>query len=160
MDYSLLVGIHDSVKGNSRNIRDNTLAVFDPKAGRIGTGPRSKASMKEALATSDPVQLGPSSAHLPEMPPPERTFCYFYQDFGGFAATDELNLPRQEIYYIGIIDIFTKYNTTKKLEHFFKSFGNDPTKISAVHPNLYGYRFLNFMKSCIHGNSTVKSPAH
>lgn len=28
MDYSLLVGIHDMVKGNKENIRDSTLAEF------------------------------------------------------------------------------------------------------------------------------------
>ncbi len=86
-------------------------------------------ALKEALAESDLVQLGPSSARLPEMSPPERTYCYFYQDLGGFGATDELNLPGQEIYYLGIIDIFTEYNATKKLEHFFKSIGNDPVCI-------------------------------
>lgn len=129
MDYSLLVGIHDTVEGNSSNIRDNTLAVFEPRemTGRRNMGSLSKAAaLKEALAESDLVQLGPSSARLPDAPPLERTYCYFYQDFGGFGATDELNLPGQELYYIGIIDIFTLYNASKKAEHFFKSIGNDP----------------------------------
>ena len=126
MDYSLLIGIHDTVKGNSSNIRDNTLAIFEPKEVATNSSLSKAALLKEALAESDLVQLGPSSARLPEMPPPERTYCYFYQDFGGFAATNEMNLPEKEIYYIGIIDILTYYNSTKKMEHFFRSIGNDP----------------------------------
>ena len=154
MDYSLLVGIHDTVKGNSSNIRDNTLAVFEPKEPNESSQRKSLSkaqAMKEALAGSEFVQLGPSSARLPEMAPPERTYCYFYQDFGGFAASDEMNLPGKEIYYLGIIDIFTNYNATKKFEHFFKSIGNDPLKISAVNPILYGQRFMSFMKNAIRG---------
>lgn len=126
MDYSLLIGIHDTVKGNSSNIRDNTLTIFEPKEVAANSTLSKAAQLKEALAESDLVQLGPSSARLPEMPPPERTYCYFYQDCGGFAATNEMNLPEREIYYIGIIDILTYYNTNKKLEHFFRSIGSDP----------------------------------
>jgi 1-phosphatidylinositol-4-phosphate 5-kinase len=126
MDYSLLIGIHDTVKGNSSNIRDNTLTIFEPKEVAANSTLSKAAQLKEALAESDLVQLGPSSARLPEMPPPERTYCYFYQDSGGFAATDEMNLPEKEIYYIGIIDVLTYYDTGKKLEHFFRSIGNDP----------------------------------
>ena len=54
-----------------------------------------------------------------------RKYCVFYQDEGGFGATDGHNSPLKEIYYIGIIDIFTKYTVAKKIEHFFKSIGND-----------------------------------
>ena len=142
MDYSLLIGIHDSVQGNSSNIRDNTLAVFEPRETIVkrNTSSLSKAeALKEALAESDLVQLGPSNARLPEMTPSERTYCYFYQDQGGFAATDELNLPGHEIYYVGIIDIFTKYNATKKLEHFFKSFAYDPVCVYLLYL-IYIYR--------------------
>ena len=129
MDYSFLIGIHDTVKGNSSNIRDNTLTIFEPKVVPANSPLPRATLLKEALADSDVIQLGPSSAKLPEMPPPERIYCYFYQDFGGFSATDETNLPEKEIYFIGIIDILTYYNSTKKLEHFFRSIGNDPVSL-------------------------------
>ncbi|KAJ3098394.1 Phosphatidylinositol-4-phosphate 5-kinase [Phlyctochytrium planicorne] len=183
MDYSLLVGYHDLVKGNADNIRDTTLAVFEPNAetlsrfqsgvpasspmsghpntqtsdrdrtigGILSTIRRgSKASaMRRTLVESDPVRLGPSTSRLPDDSPPERTNFLFYRDMGGFRATDENNNPLAEVYYIGIIDIFTQYSATKKLEHFFKSIAADSKKISAVNPMLYGRRFVNFMKNAI-----------
>jgi len=54
-----------------------------------------------------------------------RRHVLFYADSGGFQSTDEENYPLQEIYYLGIIDIFTEYNVVKKIEHYWKSVGND-----------------------------------
>ncbi|KAJ3033563.1 Phosphatidylinositol-4-phosphate 5-kinase, partial [Rhizophlyctis rosea] len=119
--------------------------------------PPSKAqAIKRALTRTEAIQLGPSSSRLPDDSPAERKYCVFYQDHGGFQSTDEANLPSQELYYVGIIDIFTKYDLTKKVEHVFKSIGNDKTKISAVHPRLYGTRFVKFMRDAISGGNSVK----
>ncbi|CAG8742395.1 6857_t:CDS:2 [Funneliformis caledonium] len=49
-------------------------------------------------------------------------------DDGGFSGTDEQNNPTNYIYYLGVIDILTPYNTVKKL------------MISVVHPRWYGKR--------------------
>ncbi|KAJ3114367.1 Phosphatidylinositol-4-phosphate 5-kinase [Phlyctochytrium bullatum] len=231
MDYSLLVGYHDLVKGNADNIRDTTLQVVEPNpetlsrlhsvslhhsvhqsatfgpgvtpavpapnsgansgtatptasappppglgtpslptapavgsdvpttpinaavaaVERHGTFRRSsKASaMRRTLAEVEPVRLGPSSARLPDDSPPERSNFLFYRELGGLRATGFTNEPLQEVYYIGIIDIFTKYDATKKAEHFFKSLTANSKKISAVKPPLYGQRFLAFMKNAI-----------
>ncbi|KAJ3040053.1 Phosphatidylinositol-4-phosphate 5-kinase [Rhizophlyctis rosea] len=67
----------------------------------------------------------------------------------GFQSTDDANLPSKEVYYFGIIDIFTRYDFTKRVEHAFKSIGYD--KILAVHPMLYGNRFVKFMRGAITG---------
>ncbi|KAL5032172.1 hypothetical protein BDV3_000763 [Batrachochytrium dendrobatidis] len=166
MDYSLLVGLHDVVKGNRDNIRDLTLSVFEPNPETLSrrataANRMSKAQViRKAMVESDIMQLGPSSSKLPDNAPPERRYCIFYQDEGGFRATDETNMPLKEIYYIGIIDIFTKYSATKKVEHFFKSFGNDSTKISAVNPMLYGKRFIEFMRNAIKGYTGDPSDAN
>ncbi|KAJ3210425.1 Phosphatidylinositol-4-phosphate 5-kinase [Dinochytrium kinnereticum] len=167
MDYSLLVGYHDLVKGNADNIRDTTLAVFEPNPETLSrlhhstTLPQtpvttstirrgSKASaMRRTLAESDPVRLGPSSSRLPDDSPPERSGFLFYRDMGGFRATDANDRPLQEVYYLGIIDVFTKYNASKKVEHFFKGLVADRNKISSVNPILYGTRFVKFMKNAI-----------
>ena len=51
------------------------------------------------------------------------------------------------IYIVGIIDYLQKFNTRKKLEHFFKGliYGKEKDMISAVRHDLYGQRFFNFM---------------
>lgn len=40
-----------------------------------------------------------------------------------------------------------EYNAKKRAEHTFKSFTADSTKISAVDPDFYAERFLNWMAS-------------
>lgn len=55
---------------------------------------------------------------------------------------------KHKIYFLGVIDILTEYNTKKKMEHFFKSlkYGNS---ISCIPPDLYGARFDEFICSRI-----------
>ena len=40
-----------------------------------------------------------------------------------------------------------EYNAKKRAEHTFKSFTADSTKISAVDPDFYAERFLNWMET-------------
>ncbi|KAJ3089317.1 Phosphatidylinositol-4-phosphate 5-kinase [Quaeritorhiza haematococci] len=163
MDYSLLVGIHDMVKGNKENIRDNTLSVYEPNPETLARstsayekekkrGSRSSTIMRKISDGSDGLFAGTTSGSLlPDETPEERRHVVFYQDQGGFQATNEEDEPLPTIYYVGIIDIFTKYDATKKIEHFFKSLSADKKKISAVNPIWYGARFLSFMKGAIKG---------
>jgi len=50
-----------------------------------------------------------------------------------------------EVYFLGIIDILQQYNAKKSAENFLKSFKFDRKQISAVHPNWYAERFVQFM---------------
>lgn len=67
----------------------------------------------------------------------------FEKDYGGISSADQ-----SCIYFIGIIDILTVYNFTKKLEHLVKSqlYGN---AVSCVPPEQYAERFLLYLKSII-----------
>jgi len=49
------------------------------------------------------------------------------------------------VYYIGIIDILTVFDLTKRAERFFKSIVYDSRGISSMNPVDYGQRFLSFM---------------
>ena len=76
MDYSLLIGIHDTVRGNQEHIRDQTLSVFEPNSDALSR--RATASTRKTKqqifkegVKSDLVQLGPSTSKLPENIPPE-----------------------------------------------------------------------------------------
>jgi 1-phosphatidylinositol-4-phosphate 5-kinase len=64
----------------------------------------------------------------------------------GSVTRNELSSPdNKEIYYMGIIDILTRYNTFKKFEYAFKGgvFGYD--QISCNPPDKYQQRFIEFL---------------
>jgi 1-phosphatidylinositol-4-phosphate 5-kinase len=56
------------------------------------------------------------------------------------------SIEKSAVYFIGIIDILTQYNTKKKFEHMFKSIKYDGNTISCVPPRQYADRFYRFMK--------------
>lgn len=58
-----------------------------------------------------------------------RRHCAFYADDGGFNATDALDQPADELYFLGVIDILTPYNYVKKVEHAWKALGNDKVSV-------------------------------
>mmetsp|Transcript_6602 Transcript_6602/g.8932 ORF Transcript_6602/g.8932 Transcript_6602/m.8932 type:complete len:820 (-) Transcript_6602:256-2715(-) len=53
--------------------------------------------------------------------------------------------PGREIYYLGIIDILQQYNMRKSMETVLRGVVSDVKTISAVSPEMYGDRFINFM---------------
>lgn len=79
--------------------------------------------MRKAVRRSDPKSL--DIAYLPSSDTGERRHFLFYQDEGGLRATDEFNQNLDTIYYLGVIDICTPYNTAKRIEHFWKSMTED-----------------------------------
>lgn len=68
---------------------------------------------------------------------------------GGIRAVDSLGEDMEMVYYIGIIDCLTNYNTFKKLETFFRTLRHRREAISAVPPHEYGSRFLKFISDNI-----------
>lgn len=71
MDYSLLIGVHDMLRGNKDNIRDTTLQSFQPNtkaAQRRATLMNRRASkaqvVRKAIAEANPDRLDVSK--LPE----------------------------------------------------------------------------------------------
>jgi len=166
MDYSLLVGCHNLNKGNKENIRDSTLSIIEPNPESLNKKFETKRTNKSkkdpmamalarAMAETEPVSLETSSSTLPESIPKVKKHFIFYRDDGGFRATDENNIELQEIYFLGIIDIFTNYNMKKKIENICKSVISDKKNISSVKPSFYAKRFLNFIEKSIGHDSKV-----
>lgn len=159
MDYSMLIGIHDTTRGNNDNLRDKTLRVFEPGAekqeesqipGQLTRTPsklehaRRVRELRESVKKERPV---PMEAATDVMPDEANRKGFFYKDDGGFRATNEENTPGNTIYYLGIIDCLTRYTIVKKAEHLWKGFGGHEPEISAIPPQRYGERFLRFISS-------------
>ncbi|KAG9074679.1 Phosphatidylinositol-4-phosphate 5-kinase [Ceratobasidium sp. 370] len=143
MDYSLLVGIHNVQRGNRDNLRKNTLKVLSPTPRRQPSSAR-KPKYEVRTATTLAVDL-------PDTNPGEQTRFIFYADDGGYRATGEDNTPLGTVYYLGVIDILTPWNTKKKLERMWKGLSADRHKISPVPSHEYGERFLAFLKAVMRG---------
>lgn len=150
MDYSLLIGIHDLRKGNSENIRDNTLSVFEPG----GLDSTKVVELRKALEATSPTALKEFDLVLGEY---DREGFTFYSDSGGYRATDEDNQPLNEIYYMGVIDYLTPYTFVKKVETFWKGLSHPRSSISAIPAADYGDRFLKFIKSIVRVNGSNSS---
>ncbi|GAA5874125.1 hypothetical protein JCM8547_008380 [Rhodosporidiobolus lusitaniae] len=163
MDYSLLTGIHNGVRGNSEGLREDKLSVFQPATVKVRRKPTQikrdadASALRKAVERSDPRALG-GVHELPEEDTSERRLFLFYQDEGGMCATGDNNEDLGVIYYLGIIDILTPYTFVKRVEHLFKGFQHDKHMISAVPPKEYGDRFLSFIKSIIRGNDESQRP--
>ncbi|WVR03196.1 hypothetical protein IAU60_000187 [Kwoniella sp. DSM 27419] len=163
MDYSLLVGIHNMERGNRDNMREKQLSMFHPDMPPPRRKPstikgNSEAShMRKAIRRSDPKMLDVVS-QLPSSDSADRRHFLFYQDEGGLRATDEANQNMDVIYYLGVIDICTPYNSVKKIEHLWKSMTEDRHQISCIDPTPYGQRFLNFLLSIMRGGDKSLRP--
>lgn len=98
-------------------------------------GQSEASNVRKAVRRSDPKMLDVVS-QLPTDGSSDRRHFLFYQDEGGLRATDEANNPEDVIYYLGIIDICTPYNTTKRIEHFWKSMTENAVSGRAALPNV------------------------
>ena len=87
-------------------------------------------AMRRLVRESDVQNL--ESIQLPEEDHGERQHLIFYQEDGGIRATDEENSNLDHIYYLGIIDILTPYNTLKKMEHVWKGLSADIVSYSPL----------------------------
>jgi hypothetical protein len=62
-----------------------------------------------------------------------------------------------EVYFIGIIDILTKFNWKKKCEHFAKMVRYCSNNMSCTPPQMYRDRFVNYMSKVIQKTSSFSS---
>nr|CCM14971.1 Putative phosphatidylinositol-4-phosphate-5-kinas e-likep ro tein [Leishmania guyanensis] len=148
MDYSFLVGIH------VLPLTGNTLSSVNP-GGLLGMLTRSvtDATLRTITTlgyTTAGDRLESPGADVAEF---ARSGVFldgrcFTADQGGMLSNKVPGL-RQEIYYIGIIDILQEYTARKALENAVLGSIYDRKRISCVQPNDYAARFIAFISSII-----------
>uniref|UniRef100_A0AAV1VGR8 PIPK domain-containing protein n=1 Tax=Peronospora matthiolae TaxID=2874970 RepID=A0AAV1VGR8_9STRA len=71
---------------------------------------------------------------------------FFCKDEGGICGRDQDGHKNGCVYFLGIIDILQQYNTRKIAETLFKGLRHNRKHISAVGPDFYGDRFIEYIE--------------
>lgn len=162
MDYSLLLGIHDHSR--DRNYKSlstgNTITNDGFEIVTRSRNPSLSCPHGRQVGCSDEEETLMSTGDLP----------WFRQDFGGLRSYtphhpvhdkseeayfpnmyDSINIDDLPVatYYLGMVDIFQKYNIRKKAERFWKTKFQqlNPNGISVTDPVTYANRFLDFVST-------------
>ncbi|KAL7133496.1 hypothetical protein ABFS83_12G144600 [Erythranthe nasuta] len=175
MDYSLLLGIHYRAPQNLRyglgivaededEISPRGLVLVprgsDDVSVIVGShirGSRLRATTSSTFGDEEVDLLLPGTARLQiqlGVNMPARAEHIPGKD-GGSTHRQMFHEAYDVVLYLGIIDILQEYNTTKKIEHAYKSVKFDSVSISAVDPAFYSRRFLGFIKKVFPPNSVV-----
>ena len=134
-DYSLLLGIHYINREKKTN---------DQKADDIQkekTGDNEDSILKESSLSDKSCDSRQEKLKA----------LIDFEDGGIISETGN------EVYYIGIIDILTKFNMKKKCEHFIKMVRYCSNNMSCTPPEMYRDRFVSYMSKVIVKSSNFKS---
>lgn len=159
MDYSLLIGLHDLSYHARPNVSPIDKSAPMLRRPSILVSPVDGPCHEKSYSPSSRGDRDGAGAHLhfSRNHPPETTLqdmqgkraeqqhSLFYQDEGGFRATDEQDRPLGVVYYFGIIDLFTRFDARKRSEHVWKAVWHNRHAISPVPPVEYGERFIQFL---------------
>uniref|UniRef100_A0A6Q2ZGN0 Phosphatidylinositol 5-phosphate 4-kinase type-2 gamma n=1 Tax=Esox lucius TaxID=8010 RepID=A0A6Q2ZGN0_ESOLU len=139
MDYSLLLGIHD-VERAEREEEEGEEPSNDEEGepengltqalnvGSYGTSPEGIAGYMASCKPLGPGEFDP------------------YVDV--YAIRSAPGAPHKEVYFMGLIDVLTQYDTKKKAAHAAKTVKHGAgAEISTVHPEQYAKRFRDFISN-------------
>ncbi|XP_054641964.1 phosphatidylinositol 5-phosphate 4-kinase type-2 gamma-like isoform X2 [Dunckerocampus dactyliophorus] len=134
MDYSLLLGIHDVERAEREEEEmemESSDAEEDPDEGSQAVAPGSTSPEGIAGYMNSFKAMGPG-----EFDP--------YVDV--YAIESAVGAPHREVYFMGLIDVLTQYDTKKKAAHAAKAVKHGAgAEISTVHPEQYAKRFREFI---------------
>uniref|UniRef100_A0A8D0GRY8 Phosphatidylinositol 5-phosphate 4-kinase type-2 gamma n=1 Tax=Sphenodon punctatus TaxID=8508 RepID=A0A8D0GRY8_SPHPU len=131
MGYSLLLGIHDVHRGEQEEEEEFKEEEEEGEGeptivGSYGTSPEGIGGYLNSHKPLGPGEFDP------------------YIDV--YAIKSAEGGPQKEVYFMGLIDILTQYDTKKKAAHAAKTVKHGAgAEISTVHPEQYAKRFLDFI---------------
>ncbi|XP_028302957.1 phosphatidylinositol 5-phosphate 4-kinase type-2 gamma-like [Gouania willdenowi] len=130
MDYSLLLGIHDVERAEKEEEveaeQEENESSCEEEEVEDSTSPEGIAGYMNSFKPLGPGEFDP------------------YVDV--YAVQSSVGAPRREVYFMGLIDVLTEYDTKKKAAHAAKAVKHGAgAEISTVHPEQYAKRFREFM---------------
>ncbi|XP_058647813.1 phosphatidylinositol 5-phosphate 4-kinase type-2 gamma isoform X4 [Onychostoma macrolepis] len=137
MDYSLLLGIHDVGRAEQEEAEEMKDSLSDEEEdsendlsfmamGSFGTSPEGIAGYMSSYKPLGPGEFDP------------------YVDV--YAIQSAVGAPHREVYFMGLINILSQYDTKKKAAHAAKTVKHGAgAEISTVHPEQYAKRFREFI---------------
>uniref|UniRef100_A0A672I9Q1 Phosphatidylinositol 5-phosphate 4-kinase type-2 gamma n=1 Tax=Salarias fasciatus TaxID=181472 RepID=A0A672I9Q1_SALFA len=132
MDYSLLLGIHDVGRAERAEDEEDEAPAEDEDDGENGAAAGSYGTSPEGIAgyLTSCRPLGPGE------------FDPYVDVYAVHSA------PQREVYFMGLIDVLTQYDTKKKAAHAAKTVKHGAgAEISTVHPEQYAKRFRDFISN-------------
>ncbi|XP_074529114.1 phosphatidylinositol 5-phosphate 4-kinase type-2 gamma-like isoform X2 [Halichoeres trimaculatus] len=134
MDYSLLLGIHD-VERAEREEEEEEMESTDEEEDEDENG------LLPAHGSISPEGISGYMNCFKPMGPGE-----FDPYIDVYAIQSAIGAPCREVYFMGLIDVLTQYDTKKKAAHAAKAVKHGGGgEISTVHPEQYAKRFLEFI---------------
>ena len=137
-DYSLLLGIH-YINKEKKNKKFSSTNIIRDKT-NIDDSILKESSLSDKSCDSRQEKL---------------KALIDFEDGGIISETGN------EVYFVGIIDILTKFNWKKKCEHFVKMVRYCSNNMSCTPPVMYRDRFVNYMNKVVQKSSnfnSVKNP--
>uniref|UniRef100_A0A671YEZ7 Phosphatidylinositol 5-phosphate 4-kinase type-2 gamma n=1 Tax=Sparus aurata TaxID=8175 RepID=A0A671YEZ7_SPAAU len=133
MDYSLLLGIHD-VERAERDEEEEMESSYEEEE-------EEETDMAPAPGSTSPEGISGYMSSFKPMGPGE-----FDPYVDVYAIQSAVDSPQREVYFMGLIDVLTQYDTKKKAAHAAKSVKHGAgAEISTVHPEQYAKRFREFI---------------
>ena len=133
-DYSLLLGIHYINKEKKNLIKNSSNNLIRNKTNDDSFLKDSSLSDKSCDSRQEKLKA-----------------LIDFEDGGIISETGN------EVYFVGIIDILTKFGFKKKCEHFIKMLRYCSNNMSCTPPEMYRDRFVNYMNTVIQKSSNFKS---
>uniref|UniRef100_A0A671YBW1 Phosphatidylinositol 5-phosphate 4-kinase type-2 gamma n=1 Tax=Sparus aurata TaxID=8175 RepID=A0A671YBW1_SPAAU len=143
MDYSLLLGIHD-VERAERDEEEEMESSYEEEE-------EEETDMAPAPGSTSPEGISGYMSSFKPMGPGEfdpYVDVYAIQSYHSPNAVNHSHVdsPQREVYFMGLIDVLTQYDTKKKAAHAAKSVKHGAgAEISTVHPEQYAKRFREFI---------------
>ncbi|XP_041834190.1 phosphatidylinositol 5-phosphate 4-kinase type-2 gamma-like [Melanotaenia boesemani] len=136
MDYSLLLGIHD-VERAERQEEEEVESSYEEEEDENG--------LAVAMCSTSPEGIAGYMNSFKPMGPGE-----FDPYVDMYAIQSAVGAPRREVYFMGLIDVLTQYDTKKKAAHAARAVKHGAgAEISTVHPEQYAKRFKDFITKII-----------